>query len=47
MIAGTGIEHSEFNNSESESIHFLQIWMLPDRDKITPRYDLNCSSSGL
>jgi quercetin 2,3-dioxygenase len=39
MSAGTGIEHSEFNNSESNPVHFLQIWMLPDRANITPRYD--------
>jgi quercetin 2,3-dioxygenase len=39
MSAGTGIEHSEFNNSESNPVHLLQIWMLPDRDNITPRYD--------
>jgi quercetin 2,3-dioxygenase len=39
MSAGTGIEHSEFNNSDAEPVHLLQIWMLPDRDNITPRYD--------
>jgi quercetin 2,3-dioxygenase len=39
MSAGTGIQHSEFNNSESEPVHLLQIWMLPDRNNITPRYD--------
>lgn len=39
MSAGTGIQHSEFNASESEPVHLLQIWMLPDRNNITPRYD--------
>jgi quercetin 2,3-dioxygenase len=39
MSAGTGIEHSEFNNSDSNPVHLLQIWMLPDRNNITPRYD--------
>jgi quercetin 2,3-dioxygenase len=39
MSAGTGIRHSEFNNSDSEPVHLLQIWMLPDRQNITPRYD--------
>ena len=39
MSAGTGIQHSEFNNSETEPVHLLQIWMLPNRQNITPRYD--------
>ncbi len=39
MSAGTGIQHSGFNNSETEPVHLLQIWMLPDRQNITPRYD--------
>ncbi len=39
MSAGTGIQHSEFNSSDTEPLHLLQIWMLPDRQNITPRYD--------
>ena len=39
MSAGTGIQHSEFNNSATDPVHLLQIWMLPDRDNIVPRYD--------
>jgi quercetin 2,3-dioxygenase len=39
MSAGTGIQHSEFNASDANPVHFLQIWMLPDRQNITPRYD--------
>ena len=39
MSAGTGIQHSEFNNSDTAPVHLLQIWMLPDRQNIAPRYD--------
>ncbi len=39
MSAGTGIRHSEFNPSSKEHLQFLQIWVLPKKRNITPRYD--------
>ena len=39
MTAGTGIRHSEFNPSDSEPVHFYQIWLLPDREGLAPSYD--------
>ena len=38
MTAGTGIRHSEFNASDEAPVHFLQIWILPERQGLEPSY---------
>lgn len=39
MSAGTGVRHSEYNASENEPLHLYQIWIMPERNGIEPRYD--------
>jgi hypothetical protein len=47
MSAGTGVRHSEFNASTREQVHFLQIWLLPDRAGHTPSWEQKDFSSAL
>src|SRR5690606_6227398 len=39
MSAGSGIEHSEYNGGDGAPVHFLQIWIMPDRVNAPPGYD--------
>lgn len=46
MSAGHGIEHSEHNASDSEPVHFLQIWIQPDRVNAVPAWDQRAFDPG-
>lgn len=39
MSAGTGVTHSEFNGSDSDGLHFLQMWVMPAEQGTEPRYE--------
>lgn len=39
MSAGTGIRHSEYNRNDDKDTEFLQIWVMPNKNEVTPRYD--------
>lgn len=46
MSAGTGISHSEFNPSKSDLLHFLQIWIIPSEQNLSPSYEQKTIPTG-
>lgn len=46
MTAGAGVQHREYNHSRAEPLHFLQIWILPERKGLAPAYEQrSCSAA--
>ena len=39
MSAGSGVYHSEYNKNKDQSVNLLQIWVFPNKNNVTPRYD--------
>ena len=39
MSAGTGVQHSEYNNNPDQDINLFQLWLFPNKRNVTPRYD--------
>jgi redox-sensitive bicupin YhaK (pirin superfamily) len=46
MTAGTGVTHSEYNPSQEEPVHFLQIWILPQAQSLAPGYEQKHYAAG-
>ncbi|WP_299227963.1 pirin family protein [uncultured Psychroserpens sp.] len=45
MSAGTGLTHSEFNDSKTEEVNFLQLWIIPEKQSVKPNYEQRKFSS--